>query len=229
LPSRYSSDHSVADAEELARRQGLHWSLLPIGGVVEAYEKAFADIGGLHGIAEENLQARVRGTAWMAMSNQHGHLMLTAGNKSELATGFSTLYGDTAGGFAPIKDVPKTLVWQLARWRNESGEIIPARIIDKPPSAELAPGQLDADRLPPYEILDQVLIGYVEEDKGRDELVAAGHDPAVVDRVIRLVDAAEWKRRQYPPGPKISPKNFGRDRRLPITNAWREGPAEGAH
>ncbi|MDQ1746167.1 MAG: hypothetical protein QOD07_430 [Frankiaceae bacterium] len=228
LPSRYSSEHSVADAEELAIRQGLHWTLLPIGGVVEAYEKAFADIGGLHGVAEENLQARVRGTAWMAMSNQQGHLTLTAGNKSELATGFSTLYGDTAGGFAPIKDVPKTLVWALARWRNQvardTGETepIPAQIITKPPSAELAPGQLDADRLPPYELLDEVLVAYVEQDMGHDELVAAGYDAEVVARVIRLVDVAEWKRRQYPPGPKISPKNFGRDRRLPITNAWRE-------
>jgi NAD+ synthase (glutamine-hydrolysing) len=228
LPSRYSSEHSVADAEELATRQGLHWTLLPIGGVVEAYEKAFADIGGLHGVAEENLQSRVRGTAWMAMSNQQGHLMLTAGNKSELATGFSTLYGDTAGGFAPIKDVPKTLVWELARWRNsvarDAGETepIPAQIITKPPSAELAPGQLDADRLPPYELLDEVLVAYVEQDMGHDELVAAGYDEELVARVIRLVDVAEWKRRQYPPGPKISPKNFGRDRRLPITNAWRE-------
>ena len=228
LPSRYSSDHSVADAEELATRQGLHWTLLPIGGVVEAYEKAFTDIGGLQGVAEENLQARVRGTAWMAMSNQQGHLMLTAGNKSELATGFSTLYGDTAGGFAPIKDVPKTLVWELARWRNtvaadaDEVEPIPPQIIDKPPSAELAPGQLDVDRLPPYELLDEVLVAYVEEDKGHEELVAAGYDPELVAKVIRMVDQAEWKRRQYPPGPKISPKNFGRDRRLPITNAWRE-------
>jgi NAD+ synthase (glutamine-hydrolysing) len=228
MPSRYSSDHSVADAEELAVRQGLQWTLLPIGGVVEAYEKAFADIGGLHGVAEENLQARVRGTAWMAMANMQGHLMLTAGNKSELATGFSTLYGDTAGGFAPLKDVPKTLVWALARWRNEAAtaagqpEPIPSQIITKPPSAELAPGQLDVDRLPPYDVLDRVLVAYVEQDMGRDELIAAGYDGALVDRVIRLVDLAEWKRRQYPPGPKISPKNFGRDRRLPITNAWRE-------
>jgi NAD+ synthase (glutamine-hydrolysing) len=228
LPSRYSSEHSVTDAEELATRQGLHWTLLPIAGVVEAYEKAFADIGGLDGVAEENLQARIRGTAWMAMSNQQGHLMLTAGNKSELATGFSTLYGDTAGGFAPIKDVPKTLIWELARWRNSvataAGEIepIPAQIIDKPPSAELAPGQLDVQRLPPYEVLDEVLVAYVEKDMGQEELVAAGYDEKLVARVIRMVDQAEWKRRQYPPGPKISPKNFGRDRRLPITNAWRE-------
>jgi NAD+ synthase (glutamine-hydrolysing) len=227
MPSRYSTEGSVADAEELARRQGLQWLLLPIGGVVEAYEKAFADLGGLHGLAEENLQSRVRGTAWMAMSNQFGHLMLVGGNKSELATGFATLYGDTAGGFAPLKDVPKTLVWELARWRNSvarAGDVepIPVEIIDKPPSAELAPGQRDDDRLPPYEVLDEVLDGYVERDLGRDELIAAGHDQAVVEQVIRLVDLAEWKRRQYPPGPKISPKSFGRDRRLPITSRWRE-------
>jgi NAD+ synthase (glutamine-hydrolysing) len=234
MPSRYSTEGSVADAEELAGRRGLHWSVLPIGGVVEAYEKAFADLagamgGGLHGLAEENLQSRVRGTAWMALSNEHGHLMLVGGNKSELATGFATLYGDTAGGFAPLKDVPKTLVWALARWRNETarqrGEVepIPQQIIDKPPSAELAPGQLDEDRLPPYEVLDAILTDYVERDLGRDDLVAAGHPAVLVERIIRLVDLAEWKRRQYPPGPKISPKNFGRDRRLPITSRWREG------
>jgi NAD+ synthase (glutamine-hydrolysing) len=154
--------------------------------------------------------------------------VLTTGNKSELATGFSTLYGDSAGGFAPIKDVPKTLVWELARWRNDEArrrgesEPIPVRIIDKPPSAELAPDQLDSDRLPDYGVLDRLLDDYVGNDRGRDELVALGYDPSMVDRVIRLVDAAEYKRRQYPPGPKVTSKNFGRDRRLPITNAWRE-------
>jgi NAD+ synthase (glutamine-hydrolysing) len=228
MPSRYSSDHSVSDAEELSRRLGLHWQLMPIAAVVEAFEKAFADVGGLHGLAEENLQSRVRGVTLMAMSNEAGHLVLTTGNKSELATGFSTLYGDSAGGFAPIKDVPKTLVWELCRWRNAEarrrGEVgpIPTQIIDKAPSAELAPGQLDEDRLPPYDVLDRLLDDYVERDKGRDELLALGHDPELVERVIRLVDLAEYKRRQYPPGPKISPKNFGRDRRLPITSAWRE-------
>ena len=228
MPSRYSSPGSVSDAEDLAQRIGAHWSLLPIGPIVEAYEKGFADIGGLHGLAEENLQARVRGVLLMALSNEAGHLVLTTGNKSELATGFSTLYGDSAGGFAPIKDVTKTLVWELSRWRNAEararGEVepIPQSNIDKPPSAELAPGQLDADRLPPYDVLDGILDDYVVRDFGRDELLAAGHEAAVVDRVIRLVDLAEYKRRQYPPGPKISPKNFGRDRRLPITSAWRE-------
>jgi NAD+ synthase (glutamine-hydrolysing) len=228
MPSRYSSGHSVSDAEELAGRLGVHWQLLSIAPVVEAFEKAFADVGGLHGLAEENLQARVRGTTLMAMSNEDGHLVLTTGNKSELATGFSTLYGDSAGGFAPIKDVPKTVVWELAKWRNaharDRGEVepIPPQIIDKPPSAELAPGQMDADRLPPYDVLDRLLDEYVERDKSRDELLALGFDPALVERVIRLVDGAEYKRRQYPPGPKITPKNFGRDRRLPITSAWRE-------
>ncbi len=228
LPSRYSSEHSVSDAEEMARRLGVHWSVMPIAPVVEAFEKTFAESGGLHGLAEENLQARVRGVILMALSNEAGHLVLTTGNKSELATGFSTLYGDSAGGFAPIKDVTKSLVWELARWRNEQArargetEPIPQAIIDKAPSAELAPGQLDEDRLPPYEVLDAILDDYVVRDLGHDQLIAAGHDAETVDRVIRLVDLAEYKRRQYPPGPKISPKNFGRDRRLPITNAWRE-------
>jgi NAD+ synthase (glutamine-hydrolysing) len=228
MPSRYSSLHSVSDAQELAERQGLHWTLMPIGPAVEAFEKSFADVGGLHGLAEENLQARVRGVTLMALSNESGHLVLTTGNKSEIATGFSTLYGDSAGGFAPIKDVPKTVVWELCRWRNAKAaaggqtEPIPTQIIDKPPSAELAPGQLDEDRLPSYDVLDRFLHDYVEGDKGRDQLLAAGYDADLVERVIRLVDLAEYKRRQYPPGPKISPKNFGRDRRLPITNAWRE-------
>src|SRR3954451_6262361 len=204
---------------------------MPIAPIVDAFEKSFAEVGGLHGLAEENLQARGRGVTLMGLSNEVGHLVLTTGNKSEIATGFSTLYGDSAGGFAPIKDVPKTLVWELCRWRNaqarDRGDVepIPQQIIDKPPSAELAPGQLDEDRLPPYEVLDMLLDDYVERDRGRDELIAVGYDAELVERVIRLVDAAEYKRRQYPPGPKISPKNFGRDRRLPITNAWREQAA----
>jgi NAD+ synthase (glutamine-hydrolysing) len=231
MPSRYSSDGSVSDAADLARRQGLQWTVMPIAQTVAAFEAEFAatDIGGLHGLAAENLQARVRGTTLMALSNECGHLVLTTGNKSELATGFSTLYGDSAGGFAPIKDVPKTLVWALARWRNDvardRGQTppIPDAIIDKPPSAELAPGQLDADRLPDYAVLDPLLDEYVEHDRGRDELIALGYDATTVDDVIRLVDTAEYKRRQYPPGPKVTSKGFGRDRRLPITNAWREG------
>ncbi|MCW2614396.1 MAG: NH(3)-dependent synthetase [Frankiales bacterium] len=224
MPSAWSSDHSVTDAEDLAERQGLHWSLVPIGTVVDAW-RSLVDLTGL---AVENLQARVRGTTLMALSNEHGHLVLVTGNKSELATGFSTLYGDSAGGFAPIKDVPKSLVWDLARWRNavavERGEVppIPASSIDKPPSAELAPGQLDSDRLPPYDVLDTLLDAYVEQDHGRAQLIAGGFDPELVDRVVKLVDTAEYKRRQSPPGPKITGRAFGRDRRLPITSRWRE-------
>ena len=224
MPSRYSSEHSVADAEDLAKRQGLHARTVHVGRMVNAYE-AELDLSGL---AAENLQARIRGMILMALSNSEGHLVLTTGNKSELATGYSTLYGDSAGGFAPIKDVLKTVVWELARWRNDQavkrGETppIPENSITKPPSAELAPGQFDSDSLPDYAVLDSLLDDYVEKDMGAAALVAAGYDPALVDRVIQLVDHAEYKRRQYPPGPKISLRNFGRDRRLPITNRWRE-------
>jgi NAD+ synthase (glutamine-hydrolysing) len=220
MPSDWSSQGSIDDARELADTLGLSWQLIPIAPMVEAY-RAATHLGGL---ALENLQARVRGTLLMALSNQHGHLVLTTGNKSELATGFSTLYGDSAGGFAPIKDVPKTLVWALARWRNTLSPAIPVASIEKPPSAELAPGQLDSDRLPDYAALDALLDAYVERDLGRAELVAAGFDSALIDRVVRLVDLAEYKRRQYPPGPKITPRAFGRDRRLPITSRWREAP-----
>ncbi len=224
MPSQYSSGHSVTDAEDLVKRQGLRARTVPIASLVEAFDRQLH----LSGLAEENLQARVRGMVLMSLSNAEGHLVLTTGNKSELATGYSTLYGDSAGGYGPIKDVPKTLVWQLARWRNEraaasgADEPIPENSIIKPPSAELRPGQLDSDSLPDYAVLDPLLDDYVEKDLGAAELVAAGHDPALVDRVIALVDRAEYKRRQYPPGPKISAKNFGRDRRLPITSRWRE-------
>ncbi|RSN50813.1 NAD+ synthase [Actinomadura sp. WAC 06369] len=230
LPSRYSSEGSVSDAEDFVKRQGVHSRIVPIARMVEAFE---AELD-LHGLAAENLQARIRANVWMGLSNEHGHLVLTGGNKSELATGYSTLYGDSAGGFAPIKDVFKTTVWDLARWRNTAlaadlpflhpfaQEPVPEAIIVKEPSAELRPGQRDRDSLPEYSVLDPVLADYVERDMGRDALVAAGHDAELVDRVVRLVDIAEYKRRQYPPGPKITPKNFGRDRRLPITNRWRE-------
>ncbi|MFC6085472.1 NAD+ synthase [Sphaerisporangium aureirubrum] len=232
MPSRHSSDHSVSDARDLVTRQGVHSRLVPIEGVVDAFEKEID----LHGLAAENLQARVRGMLLMSLSNEHGHLVLTTGNKSELATGYSTLYGDSAGGFAPIKDVLKTTVWDLSRWRNtQAGRQtdllhpfpappIPENSITKEPSAELRPGQRDTDSLPPYDVLDRLLADYVEHDMGKAELIAAGHTPDLVARVIRLVDLAEYKRRQYPPGPKITPKNFGRDRRLPITNRWRESP-----
>jgi len=234
MPSRYSSEHSISDAEDLVKRQGVHAVTIPIASIVEAFGEELAPAGFPEtGLPAENLQARVRGVVLMGLSNAGGHLVLTTGNKSELATGYSTLYGDSAGGFGPIKDVPKTMVWELARWRNaEAARLgmtppIPENSITKPPSAELAPGQLDTDSLPPYDVLDALLDDYVERDMGSAELIAAGHDPALVERVIRLVDAAEFKRRQYPPGPKISQKNFGRDRRLPITNRWREhcGPA----
>jgi NAD+ synthase (glutamine-hydrolysing) len=184
-------------------------------------------------VAEENLQARIRGTTLMALSNQDGHLVLANGNKSELAVGYSTLYGDAAGGYAPMKDLFKVRVWELARWRNkvaaERGEVppIPENSIDKPPSAELRPGQLDTDSLPDYPVLDRLLDLYVEQDQGRDALIAAGFGEALVDRTLRLVDLAEYKRRQYPPGTKITSKAFGRDRRLPITNAWRERSLRG--
>ena len=217
MPSAWSSAGSLTDAEELARLQGLHWSVFPIAPVVDAWSEL-----GLTGLAAENLQARVRGTTLMALSNQHGHLVLTTGNKSELATGFSTLYGDSAGGFAPIKDVPKSLVWQLARWRNTVTYAIPVATIDKPPSAELAPGQLDSDRLPDYALLDALLDAYIEKDLGRAELIDAGFEAELVDRVVKLVDGAEYKRRQNPPGPKITSRAFGRDRRLPITSRWTE-------
>ncbi len=229
MPSRYSSEHSVTDAEDLVKRQGLNAVTIPIASMVDAFTEELAPAGfPATGLPAENLQSRVRGVVLMGLSNAGGHLVLTTGNKSELATGYSTLYGDSAGGFGPIKDVPKTLVWELARWRNsEAGRggatpPIPENSITKPPSAELAPGQLDTDSLPPYDVLDPLLDDYVEKDMGIAQLVAAGHDPALVERVVRMVDAAEFKRRQYPPGPKISQKNFGRDRRLPITNRWRE-------
>ncbi len=224
MPSRYSSEHSRSDAADLAERTGLVYTTVAIAPMVDAFLASIC----LTGLAEENLQARVRGTTLMGLSNQHGHLVLATGNKSELSVGYSTLYGDSVGGYAPLKDVPKTLVWDLARWRNadalERGERppIPQSSIDKEPSAELREGQLDTDSLPSYELLDDILDDYVEMDRGLTELVGAGFDRAVVERVVQLTDAAEYKRRQYPPGPKISLKAFGRDRRLPITNRWKE-------
>jgi NAD+ synthase (glutamine-hydrolysing) len=224
MPSQYSSEHSRTDAADLAKRTGLDYRVEPIQPMVDTF---LANLS-LSGLAVENLQARARGVILMALSNQEGHLVLTTGNKSELAVGYSTLYGDSVGGFNPLKDVPKTLVWRLAQWRNaeavrrEETPPIPESSITKPPSAELRPGQLDTDSLPDYALLDAILSGYVDDDLGRDGLVAAGHDPAVVDRVLRMVDMAEYKRRQSAPGTKISIKAFGRDRRLPITNRFRE-------
>jgi len=231
MPSRYSSEHSRADAAELARRTGLDFLVEPIQPMVDAFISTMAANAPLDGLAVENLQARVRGVTLMALSNQYSHLVLTTGNKSELAVGYSTLYGDSVGGFNPLKDVPKTLVWQLAQWRNaEAARLggtppIPQSSISKPPSAELRPDQLDTDSLPDYAILDAILAGYIDGDASRDELVAQGHDAALVDRVLRMVDLAEYKRRQSAPGTKISIKAFGRDRRLPITNRFREESA----
>ncbi|WP_116045303.1 NAD+ synthase [Amycolatopsis palatopharyngis] len=227
MPSKYSSEHSQSDAAELARRLGCHYRLEPVADMVAVYVDQLKLAG--TGLAEENIQARARGMLLMALSNLEGHLVLATGNKTELAVGYSTIYGDAVGGFAPIKDLFKTHVWQLARWRNAEAEKrgetlpIPENSISKPPSAELRPDQLDSDSLPDYALLDDILDDYVEGDRGFDDLLAAGFDPEVIDRVVRMVDKAEYKRRQYPPGTKITFKAFGRDRRLPITSAWREG------
>lgn len=224
MPSKYSSNHSVEDAQALADATGIHFRITPIAPMVDA----FMDNVVLKGLAEENLQARVRGTTLMGISNQEGHLVLATGNKSELAVGYSTLYGDAVGGFAPIKDIYKTDVWALSRYRNalavERGEVppIPERSITKEPSAELRPDQKDSDSLPDYPLLDQVLRAYVDEDHGYEALLADGFDPELVRRVISLVDKAEYKRRQYPPGTKVSVRAFGKDRRLPMTSRWNE-------
>ena len=224
MPSKYSSSHSIEDAELMAKNTGLGFRIVEIQKMVDAFRTQVE----LTGLAEENLQARVRGTTLMGLSNQHGHLVLATGNKSELACGYSTLYGDAVGGYAPIKDIYKTDVWALARWRNraaaDAGEVppIPERSITKEPSAELRPDQKDSDSLPEYEILDKVLKAYVDDDLGRDALIAAGFDKELVMRVIAMVDKAEYKRRQYPPGTKVSKRAFGKDRRLPMTSSWRE-------
>jgi NAD+ synthase (glutamine-hydrolysing) len=224
LPSKYSSEHSISDAEDLARRTGLQFRIIPIEAMVHEFVSNLE----LKGLAEENVQARVRGTTLMGLSNQEGHLVLATGNKSELAVGYSTLYGDAVGGFAPIKDIYKTQVWQLAKWRNELASKleqtppIPPNSIEKEPSAELRPDQKDTDSLPDYLLLDQVLTRYVDGDEGAAALIASGFDQALVNRVITMVDRAEYKRRQYPPGTKISNRAFGKDRRLPITSRWNE-------
>ena len=224
MPSKYSSEHSVEDAQALADATGIHFRIAPIEAMVDAYMNNLV----LKGLAEENLQARVRGTTLMGISNQEEHLVLATGNKSELAVGYSTLYGDAVGGFAPIKDIYKTDVWTLARYRNalalERGEVspIPERSITKEPSAELRPDQKDSDSLPDYLVLDQVLRAYVDEDHGYKALLADGFGPDLVRRVISMVDKAEYKRRQYPPGTKVSGRAFGKDRRLPMTSRWNE-------
>jgi NAD+ synthase (glutamine-hydrolysing) len=225
MPSRYSSPESVDDAEDVAKRLGIRLDHVRIDDVFQAYLDALAVLfeGAEPGVAEENLQARVRGNLLMALSNKFGGLVLATGNKSEVAVGYSTLYGDLAGGFAPIADVPKTLVYELARWRNGQTDPppIPDRVLEKAPSAELRPGQKDTDALPAYEVLDPIIEDYVEEDRSAEEIIDRGADPALVDRVVAMIDRAEYKRRQAPPVLKITPKAFGRDRRLPITNAYR--------
>jgi NAD+ synthase (glutamine-hydrolysing) len=225
MPSPYSSPGSRSDAELLAKNLGIKLLTIPIEKVFKAYLDMLAEAfkGKKPDVTEENIQARIRGNILMALSNKFGWLVLTTGNKSEMATGYTTLYGDMAGGFAVIKDVPKTMVYQLARYRNSLGkaEIIPSAIIDKPPSAELRPEQKDTDTLPPYELLDPVLTAYVEEDKSVEQIIAMGIDEKAVRKAARLVDGSEYKRRQAPPGIKITPRAFGRDRRLPITNRFK--------
>jgi NAD+ synthase (glutamine-hydrolysing) len=225
MPSRFSSDHSLTDAEKLAAELGIEQRVIPI----EPAHAAFLDMlapsfaGRDPDVTEENLQSRIRGVVMMALSNKLGWLVLTTGNKSEMAVGYSTLYGDTAGGFAVIKDVPKLLVYELCRDRNARAgrPLIPEDVLTKPPSAELRPDQRDDQSLPPYEVLDPIIEAYVEDDRTRAELVGMGFDPALVERITRLVDVAEYKRRQTPPGVRVTPKAFGKDRRVPITNRYR--------
>ena len=224
MPSEFSSEHSISDAQALASATGLNFRITPIKPMVASYLEQL----GFTGVAQENLQARVRGTTLMGISNQEGHLVLATGNKSELAVGYSTIYGDAVGGYAPIKDLFKTDVWEIARWRNEHaislGQTppIPNNSIEKPPSAELRPGQLDTDSLPDYHELDAILRAYVETDTSAQDIIAMGFTPETVERILRMTDHAEYKRRQYPPGAKVSRRAFGRDRRLPMTNRWQE-------
>ena len=226
MPSRYSSEGSIVDARLLAENLGIELQVVaiehPFGSYLDMLEPQFH--GTEPGVAEENLQARIRGNILMGLSNKFGWLVLTTGNKSELATGYSTLYGDMAGGFSVIKDVPKTLVYELSGYINkrDSREVIPQAVIGKPPSAELRPDQRDQDSLPPYDVLDDVLRAYVEEDRSHAEIVEMGFDPQIVQQVIKLVDRSEHKRRQAPPGVKITPRNFGRDRRMPIVNRYKQ-------
>jgi NAD+ synthase (glutamine-hydrolysing) len=226
MPSRYSSEHSLEDAEALAQALGIRFLKVGIEPAFQAYLDMLSDaFAGTPyrspGVAEENLQARARGNVLMALSNKFGWLVLTTGNKSEMAVGYATLYGDMAGGFAVLKDVPKTLVYELAAYRNQAiGPAIPQRVLTKPPSAELRPNQKDSDSLPEYAVLDPILYAYVEEDRGFQEIVGMGYDAATVRRVIRMVDRNEYKRRQSPPGVRITARAFGKDRRLPITNKY---------
>jgi NAD+ synthase (glutamine-hydrolysing) len=225
MPSRYSTEGTQGDARTLAANLGVQCLDLPIHEPMGQYEELLADVftGRDPDLTEENLQARIRGNLLMALSNKFGWIVLTTGNKSEMSVGYSTLYGDSAGGFAVIKDVPKTLVYQLTAWRRarDAQDPVPDSIVSRPPSAELRPDQKDSDSLPPYDVLDPILQGYVERDLGAEALIARGHDADAVHQILRLVDLAEYKRRQMPPGIKITPRSFGRDRRLPISSKWR--------
>ncbi len=224
MPSEFSSSHSVEDAKELAANLGIEYIEIPIRATYDTYLDVLETTFGSNemGLAEENLQARIRGNLLMAISNRYGHLVIATGNKSEMACGYATLYGDMAGGFALLKDVFKTEVYALSRYRNTVSKVIPERVLTKPPSAELRPDQKDSDSLPPYDVLDPILEAYIERDAAIDDVIAAGHDAETVRKVVALVDRAEYKRRQAPPGPKVTTKAFGRDRRLPITNGWQE-------
>ncbi|MGD8867376.1 MAG: NAD+ synthase [Gemmatimonadales bacterium] len=226
MPSRYTAAHNREDAVAVAQRLGVDFHEIPIDDVFRCYVKALQNpfTGTKPNVAEENIQARIRGNLLMALSNKFDWLVLTTGNKSEMSVGYATLYGDMAGGFAILKDVPKTWVYRLARWRNAADEVIPPRVIDKPPSAELRDNQRDSDTLPPYDILDPIIAAYVEEDRSAEEIEKAGFDRAVVDRVLEMIDRAEYKRRQAPPGIRTSVRAFGKDRRLPITNRYRRIP-----
>ncbi len=226
MPSEWSTGHSLDDAEQQADTLGVPYRVLPIAGPLDAVGEALeglvaTDFDDGAGVAYENLQSRLRGLYLMALSNEHGSIVLTTGNKSEYAVGYATIYGDMAGGFAPLKDVPKLLVYELSRWRNRDGEVIPSNVIDKAPSAELRPDQRDEDSLPPYEVLDDIIAAYVEDDEGIEQIVARGHDEETVRDILRKIDGAEFKRRQSAPGPKVTTRAFGRDRRVPITHLWR--------
>jgi NAD+ synthase (glutamine-hydrolysing) len=222
MPSPYSSDHSISDALALAENLGMKTHTIPIGELMQGYDKTLAELfaGTEFGLAEENLQSRIRGNLLMALSNKFGHLLLSTGNKSEMAVGYCTLYGDMNGGLAVIADVPKTRVYSICQWLNSNGEIIPQNVLSKPPSAELKPGQVDQDSLPPYDILDDILQRLIHNHESTAEIIAAGHDPATVDRIITLVARAEFKRRQAPPGLKITDRAFGSGWRMPIASKW---------
>jgi NAD+ synthase (glutamine-hydrolysing) len=224
MPSPYTSKESIEDARQLAENLGIGFKIIPIGGLMDAYQDALKEeFKGLEpDVTEENIQARIRGNILMALSNKFGYLVLSPGNKSETAVGYTTLYGDMSGGLAVISDVPKTTIYKLARFINSKREVIPERVLKKEPTAELKPGQKDTDSLPPYEVLDPIIHAYIEENKSTEEIIAMGHDPALVKDIVHRVDHNEYKRQQAPPGIRITPKAFGPGRRMPITNRWRE-------